>query len=255
MTEDYKKPFVPIWMEQAGFTLHQYRVLCHLWSRGQGRCYPSMDLIASSCGIRRGTVCKVIKELEVAGFVTRRKRKSKGIRFANEYILTGAPAAPVKNEPGHLEHRLTRICKAPVNRDTWSTGNDTSVNDSPMNESPLLAGEVLPSVDATYGMKNPIAELVKTIWDNTPPKGRERSSKKQLEDALKKTLAKDRPGQAEIMIALEAWKASELWSKEGGQYVAGIHRWVNDRKWESPPEPRTPTVNLGGRDTTNSEAV
>lgn len=111
-----------------------------------------------------------------------------------------------------------------------------------------------PKLEIVLKKKNPLQELVNSIWKNTPPKGRERSSKKQLEDALKKIPAKDRPEQAAIIDALEAWKVSELWSKDGGQYVAGIHRWVNDRKWESPPEPAKPkstaTIKTGRRPST-----
>jgi hypothetical protein len=208
--------------------------------------------------MKKITVINAIKELELRGLVTRRKRKSKGIRFANEYILTGPKGAPVKNEQVPLGHRLTGPKGAPGNRSIWGTGNDTSVNASPLNETPLFAVEVLPSAEATPAMKNPLQELVNTIWKNTPPKGRERSSKKQLEDALKKIPAKDRPEQAEIIAALEAWKVTELWSKDGGQYVAGIHRWVNDRKWESPPEPATlkqsGSINTGRRPSTIEEA-
>jgi Helix-turn-helix domain len=135
MSEDFRKPFIPIWMDQAGFTPHQFRVLAHLWSRGQGTCFPSLDTIAKCCGIRRGTVCDALKALELAGCVTRVKRKTKGIRFANEYLLTGTKGAPVKNEPGRKEHRVTGTDKAPGNRDVWSTGNDTSMNDASMNKS------------------------------------------------------------------------------------------------------------------------
>jgi hypothetical protein len=157
-----------------------------------------------------------------------------------------------------MEHRLIETCKAPAYRDTWSTENDTPENDTSLNDPPLLEVEFLPAVETFAPKKIPLKELVDIIWKNTPQKGRERSSKKLLENALKKIPAKDNPGQAEIIRALEAWKVSELWLKDGGQYVAGIHRWVNDRKWDSPPEPaipkRTASINTGRRPSTIEEA-
>lgn len=251
MSEEYLKPFVPVWMEQAGLTVRQYRVLGHLWSRGQGKCFPSLEVIATSCGIRRSTVCKILSELENAGLVTRKKRKARGVRFANEYVLAGPLGAPIKGEPVHLEHRLTGTSKAPANRDSWSTGNDSPLNDSSLNELPLFGGGTEPTAESPPSKKNPLHELVDTIWQNTPPMGRERSSRKDLEAAIKKIPTAGRPRLPEILAALEAWKISESWTKDGGQYVAGIHRWINDRKWEFPPAPATPkptaTVNTGRR--------
>lgn len=123
-------------MDQAGFTPHQFRVLAHLWSRGHGRCFPSIDTIATSCGIRRGTVCAALNALEKAGCVTRKKRKSKGIRFANEYLLTGLETPP-KSKPGRFGHQLTGTDGTPPNRDVLDTGNDTSWNDPSLNDSSL----------------------------------------------------------------------------------------------------------------------
>lgn len=139
MSEDYKKPFIPIWMDKAKLTPHEFRVLAHLWSRGQDTCFPSLETIAKCCGIKRGTVCKVLNSLEEKGFVTRKKRKAKGIRYSNIYILTGPSRAPVKAKPttdkqGRLGHHVTGPFGAPGNRAVWGTGNDTSMNDSSLND-------------------------------------------------------------------------------------------------------------------------
>ena len=135
MSNDYKKPFIPIWMDQAGFTPHQFRVLCHLWSRGQGRCYPSMETIATCCKINLKTAKRTIKELESHGFIERRKRKAPGIRFSNEYILTGPKGTPVKNEPAQKEPPLTGPKGTPPNRPKSGPGNDTSLNDTSLKRS------------------------------------------------------------------------------------------------------------------------
>ena len=40
----------------------------------------------------------------------------------------------------------------------------------------------------------------------------------------------------EILSALEQWKFCELWTKDGGSFVMGPERWLNEENWESPPE-------------------
>ncbi len=40
----------------------------------------------------------------------------------------------------------------------------------------------------------------------------------------------------QVLSALEQWKASELWSKDGGKFVMGPQRWLNERNWETPPK-------------------
>jgi hypothetical protein len=131
-------PFIPLWLENADLTPQQYRVICHFWSRGQGRCFPSLPTIATSCKLNLKTVKSSIKQLEARGLVTRQKRKEPGIRFANEYILTGPNGAPVKSEPAQMEPHLTGPKETPANRPKWSPTNDTPLNDSPLNENKEL---------------------------------------------------------------------------------------------------------------------
>lgn len=99
------KPFIPAWLDDAGLTPHQHRVLCTLWRRGEGKCYPSMANIAKTCRMKRDTVCKVLRELEEGGWIIRRKRKGKGVRNGNQYDLL---VPPVEKMP-----RLRRSLNAP----------------------------------------------------------------------------------------------------------------------------------------------
>jgi hypothetical protein len=78
-------------------------------------------------------------------------------------------------------------------------------------------------------------EILKSIWNQTPPMGRQRSSKKQLENEWMKIPAAKRPTKEIVIHALNAWCASDAWRKDGGQWVGGIHLWIENRQWENIP--------------------
>ena len=73
--------------------------------------------------------------------------------------------------------------------------------------------------------------LVEEVWSNTPKMGKSRSSKAKLTKAIDKADA----NRDQIMMGLRAWLDSDDWKKDDGQFVQGIHIWVNDCKWENPP--------------------
>ena len=77
--------------------------------------------------------------------------------------------------------------------------------------------------------KNYTTEVLQ-IWEHTPPKGKERSSKKQLQTEWDKVRPK--PDIELVLKRLDDFCKSEEWQKKNGQYVKGIHLWVNARKWE-----------------------
>ena len=72
--------------------------------------------------------------------------------------------------------------------------------------------------------------------------GRERSSKLKVEDAIRKIPSKDRPTPDELAAAVAKWKRSESWTKDGGSFVPGAHRWITDRQWENIPDPASTTT-------------
>ena len=215
-------PFIPRWLEECNLKATPYRVTCHLWSYGRGRCFPSLETIAERCRLNIKTVKSTIKELESLGLVTRQKRKAAGVRFSNEYLLTGPKEAPVKTQPAQSEPRLTGPKETPPNRPKGGPRNVTSLNVTKVNEELHLSSS---------------DELPEILWKNTPPKGRERSSQKQLHQAWVKIPAAARPSHQQIIQALAAWKRSDAWTADSGKYVPGIHRWVNDRKWQDLPQP------------------
>jgi len=102
--------------------------------------------------------------------------------------------------------------------------------------------------------KPSVPEVLLELWDRAPKTSRQRSSKKQMVAAWKKIPAEDRPDSNDLLLALEAWKASSKW--QCGKYCEGIHRWVSNQQWDNIPEPnnqlelktvRSGTFKIGGR--------
>lgn len=92
------------------------------------------------------------------------------------------------------------------------------------------------------------------VWDAFPERGRRRSSRKKLTDAWRRIPAKDRPSVQTLLEAIAAWKATEDWRKQDGEFVPALDRWMRDRKWADPPELTPATTDdgelqrlLGGR--------
>ena len=74
---------------------------------------------------------------------------------------------------------------------------------------------------------------LKEIWDNSPKKTRERSSKVKVLKAWKKIKASERPDVEQVLDALDAWSRSEKWATG---YAEGLHIWISDRQWDNLPE-------------------
>ena len=78
------KPFIPSWLDDAGLTAAQFRVLCHLWrSKGPRGCFPGADRIMRACRISENTVWKTLRDLEALGLIARKKF----YRNSNSYDL------------------------------------------------------------------------------------------------------------------------------------------------------------------------
>lgn len=82
--------------------------------------------------------------------------------------------------------------------------------------------------------------FLEAVWTEGPPQTRLRSSKKQLRDAWQRT--KPKPEMREVISVLRLWAKCEAWTKDSGQFAQAIHRWVQLRQWENPPEEIKPTT-------------
>ena len=83
--------------------------------------------------------------------------------------------------------------------------------------------------------KNLANAFLAELWKQCPAKGRERSSRKKVQTAW--VNLSPAPDKEKVKASLDAWKQSDSWAKDGGQFVPALDRWIRDRKFEIEPEP------------------
>lgn len=114
------------------------------------------------------------------------------------------------------------------NRQRKSNDRSTTVDDplqrnrrpSPSPKNPPLAPQGA----------EPLGEHVDAIWEDTPAEARKRSSRKDLETALKAAVGRG-GDPAAIRQALKAYYRSDQASKENYAYAKGVHRMVANDRW------------------------
>lgn len=86
------------------------------------------------------------------------------------------------------------------------------------------------------------------LWLTFPPTSRNRSSRKKVSSAWRKTTRK--PKMDDLIESVRKWAGCDQWTKDSGQYAPGAHIWINDRKWEDDPVPvsshKHAGINQGG---------
>jgi hypothetical protein len=84
------------------------------------------------------------------------------------------------------------------------------------------------------------------FWKAYPQRGRDNSSRPDCLSWWKKLSLESKT--EVVLAALESWKRSAKWLKDGGQYIEGAHRWLKGRKFEELPSGQSPVgVNGAGR--------
>ena len=106
-----------------------------------------------------------------------------------------------------------------------------SPGECPSNDGQMtaLGGDEGGDEDEGESVRSALDVFLDELWLAAPPKSKARSSKKQLADAW--AAAKPKPDKEEVMRVLAVWAESEEWTKDGGQFATGIHRWLKNRQW------------------------
>lgn len=207
-----------------------YGVLCLHVDGKTGECWPSQGAIAARIGISRERVINAIKRLERCGFVEITHQDYRGMKRSNLYRLPHQISANVQMSqiPTTLSQNGTADVPNPDSR-CPKTGHEPYVKEpsdkEPGGNTPLPPKGGGPAKEPTY----PSAMLA--FWEAYHPKGRERSSKKQVLAEWTK-LRPDEATVTGIMAGLAAWSESDGWRRG---FAPGAHRFLNLRKWEEPP--------------------
>lgn len=93
------------------------------------------------------------------------------------------------------------------------------------------------------GSDEPLSALAEEIWLATPIVGRRRSSRADLQRAVKAAVQRRRKPPERLKAGVDAYYASPDATKDDGQFAMGVHRLIENDRWaefapESPPDRR-----------------
>lgn len=73
------------------------------------------------------------------------------------------------------------------------------------------------------------------LWNASPEKARQRSSKEACRIAWNRIPKEERPKLEDMISAMKLWTRCDEWKKDGGQFIPKLDRWIKERRWECPP--------------------
>lgn len=91
---------------------------------------------------------------------------------------------------------------------------------------------------------SPVDQTFEAIWSQWPRPGRRRSARPKARTAVARAI-KGAGSADHLLIAVDRYLATDEATKQGGQFVPGLHVWLNDQKYEhflieeDPPPRRT----------------
>lgn len=123
-----------------------------------------------------------------------------------------------------------------VTPETKVSPEPPSKTQTPTPPSPPKGGSSPKSIKAidpeSPGPGRPISEVVDEIWTISPPRARQRSSRADIERALRAAVARGGT-ETRIVAALRAYYASEDATKDDGRFAKGAHVVLRADRWEA----------------------
>jgi|GEM_PF-2128284 len=181
-------------------------------------CWPSQRRIASDTSLSDRTVRSVLCALEEKGLITRQERlRQDGSRASDAITLTFAAPAQIS---GGAETISGGVRKQSPGGAEAASGLTTFEPSPEPSKEPRRAART---------EKKPSDSEIEAIWAAAPRIGRERSSRGELETALR---AAKRRGHdpAKILAGVKAAYASTTYA---GEHAKGVHRLVESDRWAS----------------------
>lgn len=144
----------------------------------------------------RDGVYAILKELELAGYITKIQGRVSGGKLGEVDYHVGEQAAPLPAQP------------------------DTAA--------PLPADPTLVINEGVVSIENPSkADGFDTFWQAYPKKVAKPAALRAF-----KTIHPDRETLVRMLARLSICKQSEQWTKSGGQFIPNPSTWLNQRRWE-----------------------
>lgn len=185
-----------------------------------GKAWPSRMLLAKETGLGVTTVSKAVAELCRRNFIIRRKSQS-GNRYEIATDATRTYGSRHVNVPDTPDELLANGSCTSDERQ-MSTEPKKEHKQKLKNEHIYVGGE----------------ESFEKFWKEYPsncPRKVDKSKCRAKYLKLWREAEDSAAFEAELIAALGRWKASEMWTKDGGNFIRAPLVWLSSRSWEDEP--------------------
>jgi len=220
----------------------------HNWFTGD--CYPSFTRLARDAGVSKNSVARAIDSLTANGYlkVVPNDGQSSGGRKSDRYVFL-FPVPDLTPGPKKSTMETARDGFVPISTDfVPTTGNfgATMGTEQDSNRSKNIDSVGENASDTVVD----ISAAVDLLWKSASDAGRQRSSKGDIETALKAAVKRG-PGtpperMERIMRGMGAWFRSAEATKDDGSFQAGIHRKIVKDRWAGYLDDEEARVSAGG---------
>lgn len=172
-----------------------------------------------------------------------RKMMDKGLTLEDaieiaELWEAGCALAPSLSQGAIRTRRYRERMANTVTGDVTVTrdGDITSKRKSPTppkkttTPSPPLRGGISP-IETRQADEKPLSDWVEEIWNLSPVPAKARTSRGDIEAALKAAIRRDHHP-ADVLAGLEAYYGTDDATKASGQFARGAHRMINNDRWQ-----------------------
>ena len=169
-------------------------------------------------GVGRDAIRSALAEMESAGYLTRQQAHGDGGKFgSNIYEVRDESTIPLSENPTTVEPTTAKpLPVQPLPEKPTQYNKDLSTKEQ---DPPIAPRGGVCSVQSD--------ELFARFWAAYPRKVNKTRAKRAW-DKLKPDLALCRA----MAEALEKFKASDQWQRDGGLYIPHPASWLNNRRWE-----------------------
>jgi hypothetical protein len=183
-----------------------------------GHTWPTVPTIGAMVRLKDRQVFNHIRELEASGYLTveAQIRPGKG-KVASTYLVHwSADAICTQVHRGHAPEymRDMHLSAGPIKE----LNRKENRKSEPATQQPLPENRQI-----AYGSE------FEAFWEAWP-KHKRKTDKKGTLDSFTRRMAEGPP--TDILPILEAWKISEDWTKDGGDFIPAPKVWLNQRKYE-----------------------
>ena len=201
-------------MEMSSAAKLVYFALVHHANITEHKAWPSRALLARETGLGVTSVSKAISELCRRELIVRRKSLTGNIYIVQNMNVRGTPDVQPSNA----------TCTT-VERQAF-----TNIRKNISNEH-----KKEPPPKAPPGLEGAFEEFWKEYPDSCPRKV-DKAKCRAKYTKCRAEAADPAAFDAECLAALRRWKASDLWTKNGGSFIRAPLVWLNSRSWEDTPK-------------------